>query len=74
MPEFSQFGKILLIIGLITAGVGLILLAGDKIPWLGRLPGDLLFKGKKGSFYFPITTCLLISIIISFILYLFRQK
>ncbi len=74
MPEFSQFGKILLIIGLIIAGLGLIMLAGDKIPWLGRLPGDLFFKGEKGSFYFPITTCILISIIISFILYLFRHK
>jgi hypothetical protein len=74
MPEFSQFGKMLLIIGLITAGVGLILLVGDKIPWLGRLPGDIFFKGKKGSFYFPITTCLFISAILSFIFYLFRHK
>jgi hypothetical protein len=74
MTEFSQFGKILLIIGLIIAGLGLIILAGDKIPWLGRLHGDLFFKGKRGSFYFPITTCILISIIISFILYLFRHK
>ncbi len=74
MPEFTQFGKILLIIGIITAGVGLVLLAGDKVPWLGRLPGDIFLKGKKGSFYFPITTCLLISVILSFILYLFRHK
>ena len=74
MTEFSQFGKILLIIGLIIAGLGLIMLAGDKIPWLGRLPGDLFFKGKRSSFYFPITTGILISIIISFILYLFRHK
>ncbi|MBN2255258.1 MAG: DUF2905 domain-containing protein [Deltaproteobacteria bacterium] len=74
MPEFSQFGKILIIIGLVVAGVGLILIAGDKIPWLGRLPGDIFVKGKKGSFYFPITTCLIVSALLSFIFYLFRHK
>ena len=74
MAEFSQFGKILIIIGIITAGIGLFLLAGDKIPWLGRLPGDFLFKGKKFTFYFPMATCILISVILTLILFLFRHK
>jgi hypothetical protein len=74
MGDFSQFGKMFLIIGLVMAGIGVFLLAGDKIPWLGRLPGDLLFKGKKVSFYFPITTCILISVLLTLVLYLFRHK
>lgn len=74
MGDFSQFGKMFLIIGLVMAVIGVFLLAGDKIPWLGRLPGDLLFKGKKVSFYFPITTCILISVLLTLVLYLFRHK
>lgn len=74
MAEFSHFGKILIIIGLITAGIGLLFFAGDKIPWVGRLPGDLFIKGKKATFYFPITTCIIISIIMTLVLFLFRHK
>jgi hypothetical protein len=56
------------------AGVGFALFAGGKIPWLGHLPGDISIKGEKFSFYFPITTCILISIALTFILSLFRNK
>jgi hypothetical protein len=74
MGEFSHFGKLLIVIGLVTAGVGLFFLVGDKIPWLGRLPGDIAFKGKKVSFYFPITTCIIVSILFTLLMYLFRNK
>jgi hypothetical protein len=74
MGEFSHFGKLLIVIGLVTAAVGLFFLAGDKIPWLGRLPGDIALKGKKVSFYFPITTCIIVSILFTLLMYLFRNK
>jgi len=74
MGDFSQLGKLLIVIGLITAGVGVLLLAGDKIPWFGRLPGDIVYKGEKMTFYFPIVTCILISVILTVVLYLFRNK
>ncbi|MFB3926853.1 MAG: DUF2905 domain-containing protein [Syntrophales bacterium] len=74
MQDLSAFGKILIIIGLITAGIGLLFLLGGKIPWLGRLPGDFYFKGEKFTFYFPLATSILVSIILSLILYLFFRK
>ena len=47
--------------------------AGAELPWLGKLPGDLSFKRGNFSFYFPLGTCILISIILTLIMYLFRR-
>lgn len=60
--DISGFGKILLTVGLILAGLGLLLMLGGKGPlsWIGRLPGDLYFKGERFSLYFPLATGLLI--------------
>ncbi len=71
MNEFFQLGKVLVIIGLILAVVGALFLVGGKIPWLGRLPGDILIKGKNFTFYFPIATSIIVSIVLSLILYFF---
>ena len=65
MADFSGFGKILLIIGLIIAGMGCLILLAGKIPWIGRLPGDFYYKGKNFSFYFPLATSIINSIILS---------
>jgi len=72
----SDLGKILLVAGLVIAFVGLLFIFTEKfsLPWLGRLPGDFSFKGKTFSFYFPLTTSLIISIILSFILWLINRK
>lgn len=72
----SSVGKILIIIGLLTAliGAGMILFSRLKIPFLGKLPGDIVIQNKNFTFYFPITTCIIISVIISAILYLFSKK
>jgi hypothetical protein len=51
--------------------IGLLLLVGGKIPWIGRLPGDIIIKKEKFSFYFPITTSILISILLTFLFWLF---
>ena len=63
--------------GIIIAAIGMILLFIPKIPfigeYIGRLPGDIYIKRENFSFYFPITTSIIISIIISLILYLFRK-
>ena len=73
----SEFGKLLLGLGLLLALVGsLILLASRTGLRLGHLPGDISYKGKNFSFYLPLGTCLLVSAILSAILYLlsrFRQ-
>ena len=67
------FGKSLIILGLIIAAIGLIFSLAGKLPWLGRLPGDIYIKRENYSFYFPLATSILISVILSFILWLFRR-
>jgi hypothetical protein len=72
-PEFQQFGKLLIFGGILIVLIGVLFLFGDKIPFLGKLPGDIHIKGKNFNFYFPIVTSIVLSIIISLILYFFRK-
>ncbi len=74
MPDFSGMGRILIAIGLVIAGIGLAMLFAGKIPWLGRLPGDFFFRGKGFSFYFPLTTSIVISVILTLILWLINRR
>ncbi len=73
MSDFQGLGKGLIIGGIIFIVIGLILLYSDKIPLLGKLPGDISIKGKNWSFYFPLTTSILLSILISLILFVIRK-
>ncbi|HEY5512787.1 MAG TPA: DUF2905 domain-containing protein [Geomonas sp.] len=68
-----SLGKSLIVIGLVIALIGVILTVAGKIPWLGRLPGDIYVKRENFTFYFPLATSIIISIILSFILWLFRK-
>ena len=74
MGELSAFGKILIFFGIIMIVVGGLFLFGSKIPFIGRLPGDIAIQRKNFSFYFPITTGIIISIILSFIMWLFSRR
>ena len=67
------FGRFLILFGLVLAAVGLILVFSDKIPWIGKLPGDILIKKGKWTFYFPLATSILLSILITLLLNLFRK-
>ena len=69
----AHLGKILVVIGLLVAGVGVLFLFSDKIPWIGRLPGDLTFRRGNFTFYFPIVTCLVVSVLLSLLFWLFRK-
>lgn len=69
----SELGKTLIIFGIIIALLGCILMLSGKLPWLGRLPGDINIRRENFSFHFPLTTCIIISIIVSFLLYIFRR-
>lgn len=71
--EFNHIGKILIFVGLFVFVLGILFLLGEKIPWLGKLPGDIYIKKKNFTFYFPIATSILISLILSLIFYLFRK-
>jgi uncharacterized protein HemY len=67
------FGKILIFIGFLLVLIGLIFSFAGKIPYLRKLPGDIYIKRENFTFYFPITTCILISIILSIIFYLISR-
>jgi hypothetical protein len=69
----GALGKLLILVGVLIVVIGLLLVLGERIPWLGKLPGDLIIKREKFSFYFPITTCIIISIILTLLFWIFRK-
>ncbi len=69
----SDLARFLIILGVLLVGVGLALLLLPKLPWLGRLPGDIVIKRENFTFYFPLGTCILISVILSLVFWLFRR-
>lgn len=69
----ASLGKILLVSGLVLAGMGLLFLLFDKAGWVGRLPGDILVRRRNITFYFPLATCVLISIVLTLLFWLFRK-
>ncbi len=66
--------KTFIILGIVFILIGGILSFAGKIPWLGRLPGDIAIKKENFSFYFPLTTCLLLSALLSLVFFLWRQR
>ena len=66
-------GKLLMLCGLGLIILGALLTFGGKLGWLGRLPGDLHIERENVSFYFPLGTCLLLSAILSLLIWLFRR-
>ncbi|NMB83252.1 MAG: DUF2905 domain-containing protein [Ignavibacteria bacterium] len=73
MNEFQSIGKYLILTGIVIIIVGIIISFWDKIPLLGKLPGDIKIEGKNFTFYFPVVTSIILSIIISIILYFFKK-
>ena len=69
-----DLGRTLLILGLVLTAAGALLFFSGKLPFrLGRLPGDIVHRGEHSTFYFPITTSILVSVVLSFILWLISQ-
>ncbi|HEX9146978.1 MAG TPA: DUF2905 domain-containing protein [Candidatus Binatia bacterium] len=66
-------GKTLIYLGVLLIVVGLIFSFAGKLSWLGHLPGDIYIRRERFTFYFPLATCLLISVIITLVLYFFRR-
>jgi hypothetical protein len=69
----SDIGRTLLFVGLGIAVVGGLLLLGGKIPGLGRLPGDIVYRKGSFTFYFPLATSILLSLLLTLVLSLFRR-
>lgn len=70
---FHELGKGLIIIGILFAVIGVILLLTPKIPYLGRLPGDIVIKRENFVLYFPLATSIIVSIILTIIFSIFRR-
>ena len=72
-PEFQPLGRALVVLGIIVTVFGVLLLLAPKIPWLGRLPGDVLIQRERFTFYFPLASCLLASVLLSVLLWLWGR-
>ncbi len=70
----SELGKFLIIFGILIALIGFILMLSGKIPWLGRLPGDIVIQRRNFTLYVPIATSILLSLILTIILWLLGRK
>ncbi len=74
MNTLYPLGKFLIILGLVIAGLGVLLTLAPKIPYLGRLPGDIYYKRDNLVFYFPLGTSILISIVLSLLFYILTRR
>lgn len=72
--EIGSIGKALIFFGIVLIGVGVLLTFTHKIPFLGKLPGDIFIQRKNFTFYFPLATSILISIILSLIFWLWSRR
>jgi hypothetical protein len=71
MDPMRELGKLLLVVGVLLVGAGALLAFGARLPFrLGRLPGDIAYQGRHGSFYFPVVTCILLSVALTLIFWI----
>ena len=70
-----SLGRVLIALGLLVAALGVVVSLAEKLPIrLGRLPGDIVVRGKHSVFYFPLVTCLLISVVFTLVLWLINRR
>jgi hypothetical protein len=75
MADGIQYiGKFFIFLGLIVAAIGGLLLISGKIPWIGRLPGDILIQKKNFTFYFPLATSILLSLILTLLFWILGRR
>ena len=74
IPGMDSLGKVLILFGVILGLLGGLLLLAGKIPFLGRLPGDIVIRRERWSFYFPLTTSIVISILLTLLFSLFNRR
>jgi hypothetical protein len=67
MTDHAGFGWVLLVLGLVIAGIGVTWILAPALPWLGRLPGDIRIERENFRFSFPLVTCLLVSLLLTLI-------
>jgi len=70
----TDISKLLIVFGLLIAGMGVILLLAGRVPWIGRLPGDIYIQRGNWTFYFPLATSLIMSVILTLIVWLLGRR
>ena len=70
----NEVGKLLIVFGLIIAGVGVVLVLAGRLPWIGRLPGDIHVQRGNFTFYFPLATSILVSVALTLIFWLIGRR
>ncbi len=70
----QNIGRLLIVLGVILAALGILLSLSGKIPWLGRLPGDIFIQRKNFTFYLPLATSIVLSIILTLLFWLFGRR
>jgi len=73
VSDLSQIGRILVVVGVVLAGLGLLLTFAGKVPGLGKLPGDFAIRRGNFTFSFPLATCVLLSLLLTLLFRLFRR-
>lgn len=74
MFDISGFGKILIFFGVILIAIGVLFMFSGRFPWFGRLPGDIYIKKENFTFYFPLATSIILSIVLSIILFFIGRR
>ena len=74
MDNISSIGRMMVLFGLALTAIGAVLMFAGRVPWVGRLPGDIYIQKKNFSLFFPVMTFILVSIILSLLINLFRHK
>jgi Protein of unknown function (DUF2905) len=69
----TDLGKTLILFGIVLGAVGVVLVVAGRIPWLGRLPGDIVIRREHFTFVFPLASCLAVSALLSLLLYFLRR-
>ncbi len=70
----DNLGKLLIVFGLLIAGAGVLVILAGRVPWLGRLPGDISVQRGNWTFYFPLATSILISVVLTLLFWLFGRR
>jgi hypothetical protein len=73
LSAVRELGKFVVVIGVVVTLVGLVMWSGFAPKWLGRLPGDIRIEREHSAFYFPIVTCIILSIVLSLLFSIFRR-
>ncbi len=74
MNAFSAFGRLLIVVGLVIVGLGILVALAGRLPWLGRLPGDIYIRRGNFTFYFPVMTSIVLSVLLTLVLNLLSRR